>query len=275
MSASGYKQQLPPSSSSGPTHIDVLSRDDFLDYFGSQYAPGQHVTFIGPTQRGKTTLSHQMMGRVLTPDGINAVLLAGKPPGRDPVMARAAEELNLRTVEEWPPPKGPIAYYRDKTQRNGYVLRPRHGMEDVRADNANIAKHFRAAMVDCYRSKPDHPVIIGVDEAHLVQNEYKLRSELEAPLMRGAPVCAVWCLIQRGRYVTYLAYDAPAWIIIYNDPDRDNQKRYSEIGGVDPSFVLSVVSGLKTYTGSDGKSTISEALCIRRAGPELFIVDVK
>ena len=265
--------QMPPSARYA-THVDVLSRKEFLDYFGQEYGAGQHVTAIGPTQRGKTTLTHQMLHRVISPDGINVVLLAGKPPGRDPVMSRAAERLNLRIVEEWPPPTGPVAHFRDK-KRAGFVLRPRHGMEDLKADNAHIGAEFRKAMVDCYRSKADKPVILGVDETHHVQNEYKLKAELEAPLMRGAPVCGVWCNIQRGRYITYHAYSEPAWILIYFDPDRDNQKRYADIGGVDPDFVQLVVAGLKTSTGDDGKSTISEALCIRRAGPEMFIVDVK
>lgn len=254
--------------------IKKLSRDQFLDYFSKHYAPGQHVTLIGPTQRGKTTLCHQMLDVVVEPEGLNCVMLAGKPPGRDPVMAKAADRLNLRIVEEWPPPTGPINHFKDK-QRNGFVLRPTQRMVDTDEDDQNVSQNFKRAMVDCYRRDADKPVILVVDEAHHVQNEYGLRKQLEAPLMRGAPVCAVWCLVQRGRYMTYHVYDAPAWIILYNDPDQSNQKRYAEIGGVDPKYLLSVVSQLKTYTGADGKSTISEALCIRRAGPELFIVDVQ
>lgn len=261
--------QLPPLPPGTPyaTHIDVLSRKEFLEYFGQQYGAGQHVTLLGPTQRGKTRLSHEMLQYVISPDGIKVIMLAGKPPGRDPVMSAAPDKLNLRRVEEWPPNWN----FRDRN-RSGYVLQPRHNMEDLRADNAHVGHHFRKAMIDCYRSDPKHPVILDVDETHHVQNEYKLKSELEAPLMRGAPVCGVWCKIQRGRYISYHAYSEAAWVIIFYDPDRDNQKRYADIGGVDPDFILQVVSGLKTRTGDDGKSTISEAMCIRRSGPECFII---
>lgn len=247
-----------------PATVDVLTREQFLDLFEERYAPGQHVTLLGPTQRGKTTLCHQMLARVATPEH-KAVLLAGKPPGRDPVMGRAAERLNLRIVEEWPP----AWHYKDR-KNNGYVLRPRQTMRDLKADKANVREHFRRAMVGNYSSRK--PVITVCDEAHLIQNEYKLKEEYEAPLMRGAPVNAQWSLIQRGRYMSYLAYDAPEWFLIAYDPDVSNQRRYAEIGGVDPAFVLMVLRQLQTERGNDGRATVSEFLCIQRSGPELFIV---
>lgn len=247
--------------------IDVVSRAEFLQLFGEQYASGQHVTFLGPTQRGKTTLCHQMLGATIHPQH-KAVLLAGKPPHRDPVMGSAAQKLNLDIIDEWPP----TAYrrYRNK-DKNGYVLRPRQSMTDVSADNDNIRQQFGRAMITNYGSTV--PVITVADEAHLIQNEYKLKKQYEAPLMRGAPHNSMWSLIQRGRYISYLAYDAPEWILIAYDPDADNQKRYADIGGVDPRYLRQVLPTLETRRGDDGRSTVSEFLCIRRSGPELFIVD--
>ena len=71
----------------------------------------------------------------------------------------------------------------------------------------------------------------------------------------------------------YLAYDAPEEIVIFNDPDLSNQKRYSEIGGVDPYVVITITKGLKTYETDKGY-TISEFLHIRRAGPRLTVVGI-
>lgn len=250
------------------SRVDVLSRDEFLDKFGNEYASGQHVTLLGPTQRGKTTLCHQMLGTTISPQH-PAVLLAGKPPGRDPVMGKAAAKLNLQIISEWPP--SAVQRYKGRT-RNGYVLRPAHDMKDHAATRDNIRRHFRAAMLDNYSSKT--PVITVCDEAHLIQNEYRLKDEYEAPLMRGAPINSQWSLIQRGRYMSYLAYDAPEWLLIAYDPDVSNQRRYAEIGGVDPRYVALILQGLRTTRGNDGRATVSEFLCIRRSGPELFIVDV-
>jgi hypothetical protein len=246
--------------------VEVVPRGDFIREFGSTYVQGQHVTFLGPTQRGKTTLCHELLSEVISTDH-RCVILAGKPPGRDHTMASAAERMNLRIVETWPPLKNP----RDRN-RNGFVLRPHHTMRNLDADEANLRDQFGKAMRGNYASTK--PVITVVDEAHHVQNDLKLKREFEAPLMRGAPVNAQWSLIQRGRYMSYLAYDAPEHLFIFYDPDRSNVRRYSEmIGGVDPGYVTELVVNLKTYRAKTG-GTISEALYIRRAGPYLCIVDV-
>lgn len=250
--------------------IEVIPRKEFCKEFGAEYQAGQHVTIIGPTQRGKTRLCHDLLAEVISPEH-QAVLLSGKPPGRDPGMNDAAKRLNLRIVETWPPAPNP--YYRARHgKHNGYVLRPYQGMKDLEADEANLRTQFRACMISNYASQK--PVITVVDEAHQVQNDLKLKREYEAPLMRGAPVNAEWSNIQRGRFMSYLAYDAPEHLFIFFDPDRSNRMRYSEIGGVDPGYIAFITENLNTYRVETG-GTISEALYIRRSGPYLAIVDVK
>jgi hypothetical protein len=249
--------------------VEVYPRKEFLQLFGREfYAQGQHLTMLGPTQRGKTTLCLQMLKRVISPE-LPCVILAGKPPGRDGTMAKAPQLLNLRVTEEWPPP---FAF----TKKNGYMLRPVHTLKDLDRDEKNLREQFRRAMISNYASKT--PVIQVVDEAYQVQNDLSLKREYEAPLMRGAPICAEWSLIQRGRYMSYLAYDAAEHMVIFFDSDQTNVKRYSEMGGVDPAQVEYLVSNLKCYhiqTGPKTFTTISEGLYIRRAGPFFAIVDVK
>jgi hypothetical protein len=221
---------------------------------------------LGPTQRGKTTLGIQLLDKTISPDH-KVVMLAGKPPHRDATMNGAAKKLNLRIVNEWPP----VPSWKDR-KRRGYVLRPEQSMKNLDDDKATVQREFRKAMLSNY-AQTKQPVITFVDEAHHVQNDLKLKDEYEAPLMRGAPDNGVWSLIQRGRYMSYLAYDAPDHLFIFHDPDISNQKRYSEIGGVDPRFLMQLSGTLKTYRTSSGR-TISECIYIRRSGPEICIVDV-
>lgn len=249
--------------SSSVDRVPVIPREEFLEKFRREYQAGQHLTMIGPTQRGKTTLCLQLLKQVISPK-LKCVILAGKPPGRDGTMAKAADMLNLRVVEEWPPNYN----FRDR-ERNGYVLRPKHSMEDLEGDEDNLRIQFRKAMLANYKSKK--PVITVVDEAHHVQNDLGLKREYEAALMRGAPIDAEWSLIQRGRFMSYLAYDAPEHIFVFYDGDRSNVKRYAELGGIDPRQVEYLTLGLKTRTIKTGQ-TISEALYIRRAGPQFAIV---
>jgi energy-coupling factor transporter ATP-binding protein EcfA2 len=254
--------------------IDVISRGEFLREFGEDYGNGQHATFIGPTQRGKTTLALAMLQKVISPQR-KTIVLAGKPPKRDHTMNSAAEKLNLRITETWPP--SPAIPPSERQRRNGWVLRPHQTLTDLDADTANMKAQFRKGMLAAYASQEPigKPCVLFVDEAHLIQNDLGLKAEYEAPLTRGAPDCAVWSLIQRGRYITYHAYSAPEHLIIFRDPDVSNIKRYAElIGGVDPVFITNVVTQLRMYRVRTG-GTISEALYIRRSGPELSVIDVR
>lgn len=249
--------------------VPVIPRDEFLSTFGSTYAPGQHVTMIGPTQRGKTTLCFQMLDRIISPE-FPCVILAGKPDGRDHTMEKAPEILNLRRIKAWPPERT----WKDR-KRNGYVLRPLgKASQEPEAEEETLKKEFGKALRSLYASKK--PVIAVIDETSLIYEDLKLRKEYEAPLKRGAPIVSVWSLLQRGRFITYHAYNAPEHVFIFFDPDRSNRKRYAEIGGVDPLWLEYLLEGLdmKTVESGPGKGmTVSQALYIRRSGPEIVIVD--
>lgn len=252
-------------------NIPVVGRDEFIvDIFEPAYSDGQHVTFLGPTQRGKTTLCMELLSQVATRDR-KAVILAGKPPGRDRTMDMVPAKLNMRQIPEWPPPTE-ARFWRDR-DRTGWVLRPRQTLTDLQGDKLNIQRQFRAGIVGNY-SETKHPRIVVVDEAHHVQHELGLKEECEAVLMRGAPDCAMWSLAQRGRFLTYPTYNAPEWVFVYHDPDRTNRQRYADIGGTDPDVVMELTAGLQTHTAPQG-NTISECLCFRRSGSQLYIVDVQ
>jgi len=246
--------------------VPILSRDKFLAQFGGDYRPGQHATFLGPTGRGKTYLAHQMLREVISPRH-RCVLLSAKPPGRDTNMAVVTRGLNLKLVREWPPPYS----IRDRG-RNGWVLEPEQGMRDIDADNDNLTKQFKKAMISNYGNPPSKPVITVVDEAHFLSNDLHLKKQHEAPLMRGQPVNACWTIAQRGRYLSYLAYSAPEHVILFHDPDQSNQARYSELGGVDPAMLRALTATLKTQRLPQGNS-VSEAIYIKRSGPGICIIE--
>jgi len=246
------------------TQVDVISRKELREMWKDDYASGHHVLFIGPKQKGKTTLATDLLTVSANPQR-KCIVLAGKPPGRDMTMENIVpKKLNLRVVEEWPP----LYSYRDRN-RNGWVLRPHQGMKNLEADEQNLEKQFRNAIMSCYASK--RPVILVIDEAHHVYVDMSLKKEYEASLMRGAPVCSQWMLLQRGRHVSYHSYDAPDHVFLFSDPDSSNVQRYAEIGGTDPRAIRYLVENLKLKRAANGQ-TVSEALYIRRAGPEYFIV---
>jgi hypothetical protein len=258
----------PPSQPEGAhtRKLPVIPRQEFIQEFRKDYKSGQHLTAIGPTQRGKSRLGKELLKAVISPER-KAIVLVGKPPGRERTWNDdAAKELNLRIIEMYPPHFNP----KDKN-RNGFLLRPRHSLRDPEADDANLQVQFRAAIIGQY-SKTGKGTITVVDEGHQVQVDLKLKKICEAPLMRGAPDNAMWTFVQRGRYVSYLCYDAPEHILIFRDDDRSNQQRYSEISGVDAREVSEITRKLETRRVDTG-GTISQCLYIRRSGAEMMIVD--
>jgi hypothetical protein len=185
------------------------------------------------------------------------------------VVGKAAKQLNLRVVPELPSE----ARMRFDRQRkfNGYLIVPLEKPgESAAEENAKLQRAFRHAIHHNYKTR-NRATITHINEAHQAQEELKLKTDIEAPLMRGAPDNAVWSEAQRGRYLSYHTYGAPEHIFVFYDDDRDNRKRYSDFGCVDPDEIMWLTSNLKTRRVADGR-TISQCLYIRRGGG-MYLVD--
>lgn len=255
-----------------PLDIPVLPRKPFIKDFARDYHAGQHATFLGPSGRGKTQLAGELAGAsVRRHPEISIRALHGKIRGRDHTIERFAKAADLTIGPE----PDPTWLQRRVTHRksHGHIVRPlEHAGSSALEENRLIAGKFKSTIYSAYHASAKRPVILLVDEAHQAHNDLKLRLDCEAPLMRGRPVCGVWSLVQRGRHVSYMVYDQAEHLFIFFDPDRDNQRRYSEIGGTDPDVLVRLSRRLKTKTVADG-STISQALYFRRSGNFLAIVD--
>lgn len=245
--------------------------------FGKEYSPGQHVTILGPSGRGKTKVAGQMLLTVIRkhPNLYTVYMLHGKIKGRDQTIVKLADAAHMQIIREGEP--NWWQRYRRKYWRKyktGYVIRPldKPG-ESIRAENATLSREFGRTLHRGYHANRKHPVILIVDEAHQTQVELKLKTECEGPLMRGRPDCGEWSLLQRGRFASQHVYDEAEWVLIFFDPDKTNQERYSEIGGVDPQFLKYLSTQLETHTAPDG-STYSQFILFRRSGDYLAIVDV-
>ncbi len=252
--------------------VEVVPRKKFVKDFAHAYGAGQHVTFIGPSGRGKTMLAGQLLVAVTRAHKkLSVLLLHGKIKGRDLTIVKLSKAGNFPIIDHYPP--GLYSKYVRYRNRRGWTLRPlRKPGESSAAENKLLHDEYKRAIHRAYNASEKRPIILVVDEAHQTHNDLKLRADCEGPLMRGRPVCAVWSLIQRGRYVSYMCYDQAEHVFIFFDPDEDNRRRYSEIGGIDPLYVRELASQLKTRTVADG-STISQCLYFRRSGNVLLIVD--
>jgi energy-coupling factor transporter ATP-binding protein EcfA2 len=253
--------------------INRIPRKTFVQEFGENYEPGQHVTFLGPSGRGKTTLAVQLLLSVRAhKEDIRVVVLHGKIKGRDHVISDLSKRAGIPVVTHWPP-RGIRAKYKARNAR-GAILRPlSKALDNTQEENDVLTVEYKKAIHASYHAPMKKPVIVLVDEAHQTHTDLGLRKDCEGPLMRGRPVCGEWSLVQRGRYVSYHVYDQAEHVFIFYDPDRNNQQRYSEIGDVDPRELVALSRQLKTKTVGDG-STVSEALYFRRSGNQLSIIGI-
>jgi energy-coupling factor transporter ATP-binding protein EcfA2 len=257
-------------------NVPVISRKEFLKEFAARYQPGQHVTFLGPTGRGKTRIAGQMIIVVqrVHPGLYTVYILHGKIKGRDDTIIKLSKAANLQMITAGRPTATERAKRHLKKYRNGYVIRPLEKPgNSTEEENEALRREFGRTLHKGYHASRKHPVILVVDEAHQTQVDLKLKGACEGPLMRGRPVCGEWNLIQRGRFVSQYAYDQAEYVLIFYDPVADNQERYGEIGGVDPKLLKYLSKRLKTFTAPDG-STYSQCIYFRRSGDYLAIVDV-
>jgi len=226
--------------------VEEIDRDEFI-HERWDYQPGEHVTILGPNKRGKSTLGFQLL-QVSATKEMNAYVLWSKP--RDADLIALAKKSHFQISPVYPPDKKLFK------PAKVYVIQPPQTMRDLKRDKAVLQSTFRETMMDCYASK--QPRIVFLDEAQEIQANLKLKEECEAIWKRGrTSPCGQWALAQRSAYNSQDMYNAPEHLILFNDPDKRNRERFSEIGGVDPDIVTDTVYNLKPF----------QAMYLKRTGP--------
>jgi hypothetical protein len=255
------------------SQVPVIDRERFVGEFATSYTPS-HVTLIGPTRRGKTTLCFQLLDAVLKEhkkEHWRVVVLHGKIKRRDQTMKEWGKKSNYRTVKTWPP--GPtLRPSHWKRNVNGHILLPLSNDKLSAAQEEKVLKEeFTKSIRSNYHSTKGVKITL-IDERAQADKDLKLTKDLDAPLQRGLPHNPEWNNIQRGAWCSYHCYDAPEHIFLFFDDDDSNLERYAEFGCGDPRVIVALLKKLKTSKSKDG-GTISQCLYMRRSDRYMCIVD--
>jgi hypothetical protein len=231
---------------------ESFSRDEFIAERWD-YSAGEHVTFLAPTQAGKTTLAFELLEETATVD-VPAIVLVQKR--KDDTLSKWTEHFKSKgwiQTKVWPP--NPL-----RKKAPGYILWPAHS-KDPDETNTRLRGIFRRAILDSY-NKGNR--ILFADETYYLSDRLDLDDELIQIWAQGAGMgCALWAATQRPAHVPLWAYSQAEHLFIANDPDRRARIRYGEIGGINPKFVEQQVERLPKY----------HWLYIRRTGPKTCIVE--
>jgi hypothetical protein len=224
--------------------IEFVPWDEFKRRF--RWEQGEHLTFVGPTGSGKTTLA---VGLLPLRDFVCA--MATKP--RDKTMDRLIRESGYKKIPAWPPP--PIAGR--SSQR--VVLWPRFMRpsdlpnQQIVMDNA-IREMFTAG-----------GWTIFADELFYLCKMLNMTRLLEILWTQGRSIgVTIVGGTQRPAHIPLLAYDQATHLFFFRDNDETNLKRIGSLGGMDAKRIRTAVANLPKHHAlylntRDGEMMITQA----------------
>jgi hypothetical protein len=229
-----------------PDGLWVFSRTEFGE-FRFDYNPGEHVVFGGPSTRGKTRLSFNLLEHVATRD-LPAMVAVSKPD--DSESARQGARLGFRRVSEWPPT--PKIGEMMNGKPNGYLVWPQMG--NIETDIAVCAKVTNDLMTHTYAGgvKKRHAILV-MDDTMVKAKVMRLDGQMVTILaMAGAMGIGLWIFVQKptdsGR-TTLWGYENATHLFLTKGGDARMLTRYMEIAnaGEHGALLAKVIPTLEPY----------------------------
>lgn len=214
--------------------VVTIPRTTFLtEVWG--YEAGEHVSFIGPTGSGKTFLANPLLARSVSKELPGFIMVMKR---RDKTVSEFLERYHWRRSVTYPVlpsvAKKPL----------GWAIWPHH-TADPDADDERMAKIFHELLRDRYVRGDS---ILFADEVQGLVEEMGLKKDLVRLWSRGRSEGAgLWAATQRPYLAPQHMYSQAEHLFLAFTPDRRDQDRFAEIGGVDPELIIEVVKKLPRY----------------------------
>lgn len=199
------------------------------------YKVGEHVSFIGPTGSGKTYLANPLLASSVGKDvpGFTMVMKI-----RDETVSKFLERYHWRRSVTYPIPPS------IKKKPPGWVVWP-HFTSDPDADDVRMARIFHDLLRDRYVRGDS---IVFADEVQGLVEEMGLKRDLVRLWSRGrSGGTGLWAATQRPYMAPQHMYSMAEHLFLAYTPDRRDQDRFAEIGGMDPDLIIDVVKSLPKY----------------------------
>lgn len=208
--------------------IEAVSFDDFLEAF--DWKQGEHVSFIGPTGVGKTTLSLNLMDR-----RDFATIVGTKP--KDSVLVKFAKDNGYKIIPEFP------RYRTSDGTMDKLLLWPRFkAFKDLARQRQSIGHGLQTMFMQ-------NNWAINVDEAFYLTNQLRLQKELELLWTQGrSNGISLMAGTQRPAHVPLFIYDQATHVFFWRDNDERNLRRIGGIGALNSNLIRNTVMRLPEHT---------------------------
>jgi hypothetical protein len=209
--------------------VERVEWDEFVKS-RSRWEQGQHVTLIGPTGKGKTTLALAILPMR------NFVVAFGTKP-KDATLDKLHKSGGWRLVRKWE--QMPNILHR-KAMR--VVLWPKYQTpRDLPGQHYEIATALHEAFAM-------GSWCLFVDELWYFDKFLKQREMLEMIWTQGRSVgISLVAGTQRPAHVSLLAYDQATHVFFWRDNDERNLKRISGMNGLNAQLIRSTVATLADH----------------------------
>lgn len=199
-----------------------LNLREFLSWFHQNWEQGEHVTLIGPTGVGKSTLTHRLLTR-------RSYVTVFATKDRDDTTMRLVKAGYKLQRDKW-----------DGSYHDYIVLWP-SGKTHVEVMEKQH-EVFNNAIDDMYRQGG---WCMNFDELSYMTDFLGMQKRMRWLLQQGrSSGLSIVAATQRPAFIPLAFYDQPEWLIFWNDNDHTNLKRIQGLGGVDGSVIRNEVMDL-------------------------------
>ena len=208
------------------SEIEIIEWDEFID--SMRWKQGEHVSLIGPTGAGKTTLALELL-----PKRRYVVVLGTKP--KDSTLSKLKGQ-GYETVRKWPEHVSTEIHPR-------MVLWPTFSRPgDAKKQQREIGKALSEIFAQGGWT-------VFADELRYISQTLKLGGMLELIWQQGRSLgVSLVGGTQRPAHVPLMLYDQATHLFFWRDNDEANLKRIGGLGHIDSKLIRETVGNLPKHS---------------------------